>query len=418
MSTNSLFQPLALPNGAVLKNRIAKAAMEENLATGEHAPGEELCRLYRTWADGGAGLIITGNVMVDARAMTGPGGVIVENRRHMAALLRWTAEGRAQGAQFWMQINHPGRQMKAALRQQAIAPSVVPLELGRFSKMFASPRAMAEEDIQDVRSRFLETALIAEEAGFTGVEIHAAHGYLLSQFLSPLTNLRTDRWGGSLDNRCRLLVDILQAVRAAVSPGFCVAVKINSADFQRGGFDNAEALQLVTRLNNLGVDLVEISGGNYESPAMQGRDNDGLSVPREAYFLEFARQVKAAAKMPVMLTGGIRRIEVAEVALSEGIAVIGMATALALKPDLPRAWRGGNQVAIHAPKVPWKNKPLASFASRSLVDAQLRRLGKGKSAARCRSPAFAVVEALLWTSRRTKQYVAWKTKQPQEGVKS
>lgn len=418
MLADPLFQPLTLPNGTVLKNRIAKAAMEENLATAEHAPGDRLWRMYRAWAEGGAGLILTGNVMVDGRAMTGPGGVVVEDRRHLAALRQWAEAGRSCGAQFWMQINHPGRQMRANLRQTAIAPSAVPLELGKYSKMFALPREMTEADIRTILARYVETAAIAEEAGFTGVEIHAAHGYLLGQFLSPLTNRRTDEWGGSLDSRSRLLIEIVKGVRQRVSPGFCVAVKINSADFQRGGFDNDDAVRVVERLNDLAVDLVEVSGGSYESPAMQGRTGDERTLAREAYFLEFAKEIRSVAKMSVMLTGGIRRKAVAERAINEGIAVVGMATALALRPDLPDAWRRGDAIEVTAPSVNWKSKPLASLATRSIVDIQMQRLSRGRAPSRCVLPALALLRAQVRTTTRTRQYVAWAERQARQGEAS
>lgn len=206
----SLFSPLALPSGAILHNRIAKAAMEENMADADHAPSTALLQLYQRWADGGAGLIITGNVMVDGRAMTGPGGVVLEDDRHLERFGAWAQTARARGAQIWMQLNHPGRQMPAALGQPALAPSAVAMDLGALSKQFAIPRTMTEADIEAVIARFVRSAGLAERAGFSGVQIHAAHGYLLSQFLSPLTNRRDDRWGGSLHNRARLLLDIVQ----------------------------------------------------------------------------------------------------------------------------------------------------------------------------------------------------------------
>ncbi|MCF5088406.1 2,4-dienoyl-CoA reductase, partial [Pseudomonas gessardii] len=245
----SPFEPLQLPNGQVIANRIAKAAIEENMADSQHAPSHELKQLYKTWADGEPGLLLTGNVMIDRHAMTGPGGVVLEDEQHLDSFREWAAIGRAKGGHFWMQLNHPGRQTMANLGQQALAPSAVSLDLGRFSKIFAKPWAMSEDAIQNVITRFATSARLAEKAGFSGVQIHAAHGYLISQFLSPLSNLRDDHWGGSLENRARLLVDVVKAVRAVVSPGFCVAVKLNSADFQHGGVGAKEAQDVVAMLN-------------------------------------------------------------------------------------------------------------------------------------------------------------------------
>lgn len=403
----SLFAPLSLPNGAVIPNRIAKAAMEENMADGDHAPSAELISLYRAWADGGAGLIITGNVMVDARAMTGPAGVVLEDDRHLGRFKAWADASRAGGAQVWMQINHPGRQMPAGLGQQTLAPSAIALDLGAQSKIFPMPREMTAADIAEVQRRFVTTAALAERAGFTGVEIHAAHGYLLSQFLSPLANHRNDRWGGSLENRARLLLDIARGVRAAVSPGFAVAVKLNSADFQRGGFSPEDAREVVQMLGSLGVDLVELSGGSYEAPAMMGSARDDRTLAREAYFLEFAREIAAIATMPLMVTGGIRRREVAEKVIESGVAMAGIATALAIEPNLPRNWKLGQSDAPKLKPITWKNKPVASIAHMAAVRYQLVRLSRRRRTAPNVSPLWALVTSQISAKRSTRQYRRW-----------
>ena len=214
----SAFEALQLPNGSVIPNRIAKAAMEENMADASQGPSAELLRLYQAWAEGGAGLLLTGNVMVDRHAMTGPGGVVLEDERQLDKFREWARICRSNGAQIWVQLNHPGRQMQANLGQQTVAPSAVALELGGLSKMFPLPKALNEAQIHELIQRFARSAQLAEQAGFNGVQIHAAHGYLLSQFLSPLSNKRTDSWGGSLENRARLLLEVVKAVRASVTP--------------------------------------------------------------------------------------------------------------------------------------------------------------------------------------------------------
>ncbi|GAC1032259.1 NADH:flavin oxidoreductase/NADH oxidase family protein [Pseudomonas sp. No.21] len=401
----SSFQPLQLPNGAVIPNRIAKAAMEENLANPDQTPSDELLRLYRAWAEGGAGLLLTGNVMVDARAMTGPGGVVLEQGQKLERFREWARIGRAQGAQFWMQINHPGRQMQANLGQPTVAPSAVALEMGGLSKMFPVPKALDEAEIAALIQRFAQTAVLAEQAGFTGVQIHAAHGYLLSQFLSPLSNRREDRWGGSLENRARFLLEVVKAVRAQVSPGFCVAVKLNSADFQRGGFEPSDARQVVLWLNELDVDLVELSGGSYEAPAMQGDARDGRTLAREAYFLEFAQEIAAIARMPVMVTGGIRRLPVVEQVLASGVAMAGIGTALAVDPALPRRWRNGEtKASAELPPIRWKRKALAALAYMALVKFQMRRLAAGNQPDPGASPLKALLNEQWKTLGRTRQY--------------
>jgi len=403
----SLFSPLTLPNGATIPNRIAKAAMEENMADGDHAPSAELISLYRAWAEGGSGLIITGNVMIDARAMTGPAGVVLEDDRYLARFKTWADTARSGGGQVWMQINHPGRQMPAGLGQPTVAPSAVALDLGAQSKVFPVPREMTPADIAEVEHRFVNTAVLAERAGFTGVEIHAAHGYLLSQFLSPLANHRKDRWGGSLENRARLLLDIVRSVRAAVSPGFAVAVKLNSADFQRGGFSPEDAQAVVAMLSPLGVDLVELSGGSYEAPAMMGAARDDRTLAREAYFLEFARKIAEVATMPLMVTGGIKRRAVAETVIESGVAMAGIATALAIEPNLPRNWKLGKNDAPTLKPITWKNKPVASSAHMAAVRYQLVRLSRRRRTAPNVSPVWALLTAQVSAKRSARQYRRW-----------
>lgn len=403
----NLFTPLILPNGAVIANRLAKAAMEENMADAEHAPSAALLRLYQAWADGGAGLLISGNVMIDGRAMTGPGGVVLEDDQQLERFRRWARTGQAQGAQFWLQLNHPGRQMPANLGQPTWAPSAVPLSLGSMSRHFAEPQAMDEAKIAEVIRRFANSARLAEQAGFNGVQIHAAHGYLLSQFLSPLSNQRSDQWGGSLENRARLLIEVVKAVRAVVSKAFTVAVKLNSADFQRGGFSAEDAREVVLRLNDLPVDLVELSGGSYEAPAMQGDARDGRTLAREAYFIEFAKDLQRVAKMPLMVTGGIRRRPVAEQVIASGVAMAGIGTALAIAPDLPRQWQQGQDSTPALRPITWKNKVLASVANMAAVKYQLRRLSQGREPRPQVTAAWALLVQQFGTALLARRYRRW-----------
>jgi 2,4-dienoyl-CoA reductase-like NADH-dependent reductase (Old Yellow Enzyme family) len=289
----------------------------------------------------------------------------------------------------------------------AWAPSAVALDLGKHSKLFAQPVAMEEADIEEVIERFAATAHAAEQAGFTGVQVHAAHGYLISQFLSPLTNRRDDSWGGSLANRARLLLEVVRAVRRRVAPGFCVAVKLNSADFQRGGFSEDDARQVLAMLNAERVDLVELSGGSYESPAMQGRTADGRTLAREAYFLEFAKDLAAVAEMPLMTTGGIARRAIAEQVLAGGIAIVGIATALAAVPDLPRQWQAGSEPVAGMPAVAWKDKAMTSLAQMALVRRRLHALAAGKGALAAYSPLFTLVLDQLRGARLARRYRTW-----------
>ncbi|PIA68387.1 NADH:flavin oxidoreductase/NADH oxidase family protein [Pseudomonas sediminis] len=404
---SDLFQPLRLPNGSVIPNRLAKAAMEENLADAEHAPGPTLIRLYRAWAKGGAGLIITGNVMVDRHALTGPAGVVLEDDEHLPNFRAWAAASRSYGAQAWLQINHPGRQLMANLGQPALGPSAIPVDIPGLSKLFVQPQALDERQIEQIIQRYVTAAVLAERAGFTGVQIHAAHGYLFSQFLSPLSNCRRDGWGGSLENRARILLRTVEAVRAQVAPQFCVAVKLNSADFQRGGFEVGDAEAVVKMLAERAVDLVELSGGSYESPAMQGQTRDGSTLAREAYFLKFAERIGQVAAMPIMVTGGVRRRAVAERIIERGVAMVGMATALAIEPGLPARWRAGDDIAVPPVVVGWKNRALAAAATQAVVKKQLVLLGSGKPSNAQTSPLLALVGSQLRQKLQARRYRRW-----------
>ncbi|HEX3362977.1 MAG TPA: NADH:flavin oxidoreductase, partial [Solirubrobacterales bacterium] len=384
-----------------------KAAMEEAMADGSQLPDERLVSLYRRWGAGGAGLLITGNVMVHAEALTGPGGIVLDERAAHDPFARWAEAGKAGGAAMWMQISHPGRQILAQMPGVAWAPSAIALELGKHSKRFARPVAMTAAQIEETVGRFATTAALAEAAGFDGVEIHAAHGYLISQFLSPLVNRRDDGWGGSLENRARLLLDVVRAVRAAVAPTFAVAVKLNSADFQRGGFDADDAGRVITMLEPLGVDLVELSGGSYESPAMSGRPADDRTVAREAYFLDLAAELAETSPLPIVLTGGISRRETAEAVLASGVGVVGMATAIALTPDLPRRWRVGEEAVDQLRPVTWTDKTLASAAGMALVRHQMRRVTRGKEPTGRTRPLHAFVCDQRAQRRALRRYRAW-----------
>ncbi|MFF0632137.1 NADH:flavin oxidoreductase/NADH oxidase family protein [Nocardia sp. NPDC004151] len=404
-----VFDPFTLPNGVTLPNRLVKAAMEENMAAAGQLPDHALFELYRRWSRGGVGLIITGNVMVHADALTGPGGVVLDQDSPLEPFRQWATAAKSGGARVWMQINHPGRQVRADMPGVAWAPSAVRVDTGKTSKMFAEPVAMSAAQIAETVRRFAETARRAAEAGFDGVEIHAAHGYLLSQFLSPLANRRTDQWGGSLQNRARLLLDIVRAVRATVAPEFAVAVKLNSADFQRGGFDADDAAAVIAMLAPLGVDVVELSGGSYEAPAMTGQAGDDRTRAREAYFLTLAAELATTSPLPLMLTGGIVRRRVAEEVLAGGVDLVGMGTALAVDPDLPTTWRHEPEAAVELTPVRMKNKAIASAASMARVRRQLRRLGAGRPTRPTLNPTLALLQETALQRRALRRYRTWLT---------
>ncbi|MEU3734413.1 NADH:flavin oxidoreductase/NADH oxidase family protein [Streptomyces sp. NPDC033538] len=404
----TLNEPLYLSNGAPLPNRIAKAAMEELLASPGQLPGDELLTLYRRWAAGGAGLLITGHVMIDGRAVAQPGDVVLEQDTPLEPFQRWAAAGKSGGGQIWMQINHPGRVIPKDLADTTWAPSAVPIDAGGFSSMYPTPQPMTAQQIDETVERFAVTARRAQQAGFDGVEIHAAHGYLLSQFLSPLANRRDDRWGGSLHNRARLLLDVMGAVRERVGTGFAVGVKLNSADFQRGGFDTDDARDVIKMLADVGADLVELSGGSIESLATAGFPADGRTLAREAYFLELAERLVATSPLPLLLTGGIRRRAVAQQVIDSGVAMAGLATALAIDPTLPGQWLAGGAARARPPRTRFRNKTLAAAAVQAVTSRQLARLGAGKPPKTPYSPAVALLLERLVRARRRRTYLKWR----------
>ncbi|MCF4167081.1 NADH:flavin oxidoreductase/NADH oxidase family protein [Zavarzinia compransoris] len=346
--TIDVTSPLTLPCGLTLKNRLAKAAMTEGLADTRNRVTPTLETLYKRFAEGGCGLLITGNIQVHPDNLERAANVVVAPGMDQAALdgLRRFAEaGRRNGTALWGQISHAGRQTPIAVNKTPQAPSAIALPLP--GKQFGVPKPMTEAEIQDVVSRFAFAARTLKEAGFDGVQIHGAHGYLISQFLSPRANARTDAWGGSLENRARLLLEVVRAVRAAVGPGFGVGVKLNSADFMKGGFGDDEAVTVARWLEAEGIDLLEISGGSYERPIMMGNETmasdtkaretrRASTIAREAYFMDYARTMRAAVRTPLMVTGGFRSRAAMDEALASGACdLIGLARPLCVTPAAP-----------------------------------------------------------------------------------
>jgi 2,4-dienoyl-CoA reductase-like NADH-dependent reductase (Old Yellow Enzyme family) len=376
-------QPLTLPNGAVLPNRLGKSAMSESLGTVDNRMTDALPRLYARWAAGGTGLLITGNVMVDRRHLGEPNNVALEDDRDMALLRAWARAGKANGTTLWMQLNHPGRQVIRFIDPDPVAPSAVPFRQD-MQAMFATPRALTDAEVRDIVARFANAARLAEQAGFDGVQIHGAHGYLVSQFLSPLTNRRDDDWGGSPEKRMRFVVEVYRAIRAATQPGFCVSIKLNSADFQRGGFSEEESIEVARTLADLGMDLVEISGGTYEQPEMSGGKVRTSTREREAYFLDYARRIRVVVKAPLMVTGGFRSAVAMRAALADGATdVVGLARPLVNEPDLSAAVLAGRDVVSRVRPITTGIRQVDEMAMMevSWYARQLHRMGAGKEPA-------------------------------------
>lgn len=320
--------------------------MTEGVADGYNRATDRHVTLYRRWANGGAGTLLTGNVQVDRRYLERAGNIVIDgeqDKKKLKALESMAEAGTANDTHLWMQVSHAGRQTPKLVASEPVGPSDIPVALpgGRFGK----PRALSGDEIRDVIDRFAFAAGIAKQTGFTGVQIHSAHGYLLSEFLSPRVNVRDDEWGGPLENRARLLLETVRAVRKETGADFPVTVKLNSADFQKGGFSFEDCLLVIEMLNDEGLDLLEISGGNYEQPKLMGIDGlepvfaekvQASTRAREAYFFDYAVAARRVAKMPLMVTGGFRTADGMNEAFSGGdIDMIGLARPLCVDPDFP-----------------------------------------------------------------------------------
>ncbi|MBK8373938.1 NADH:flavin oxidoreductase/NADH oxidase family protein [Sphingorhabdus sp.] len=425
-----LAEPLTLPCGATLPNRLAKAAMTEGLADPAGRPTAELDRLYGIWSDGGAGLSLSGNIHIDRDHLERPGNVLIDREpdaETRALLERWAQAATRNGNHFWAQISHAGRQTQKIVNHHPKAPSAV--KLGLPGGQFGQPVALSEEEILALIGRFATAARVCKETGFTGVQIHAAHGYLISQFLSPLANLRDDRWGGSLENRTRMLMFTINSVRTLVGPDFPVSVKLNSADFQRGGFAFEDSLQVARWLQDAGVDLIEISGGTYEQPRLMGVEGlepaeeqnvAASTLAREAYFVDFANAMREHVCIPLMVTGGFRSRSAMEQAIKQGAAdVIGLGRPLCYMPDGAKRLLGGmemlprkeSELALFPPALQGLTRfkmlrAIDSFACQYWYYSQLYALGQTGRTAPDRTvfQAFREVEAThkTWMKARAK----------------
>jgi 2,4-dienoyl-CoA reductase-like NADH-dependent reductase (Old Yellow Enzyme family) len=395
--------PFRFPCGLTVSNRIVKAAMTERLADVAGRPGGAHVRLFHRLGQGGAGTLLTGNVVVDGAHLEGFGNAILEDDSALPDFVRWAVAGRAAGSAILMQLNHPGRQAMRLVTEHPLAPSAVALA----SRFFAPPRALSEPEILDIIARFCTSARLAERAGFSGVELHAAHGYLLSQFLSPKVNQRTDKWGGSVENRARILLEIVDAIRAAVSSSFALGIKINAGDFIKGGLEPAEARTTLRLLDGRGIDFVEVSGGTFERNVSFG---DGLSAStrqREGYFVELAQDARGATRIPLIVTGGLRSRDGMERALREGACdLIGLARPLAIEPDLPRHLLDGSAARAREIHLDVPPGPRGQLAELMWYRAQLERIAAGGEPDLRASPNRALLRIMLrdrvaaWRRRR------------------
>ena len=376
MIESALNQAYKLPCGVIIPNRIAKSALSEGIAEPNGRPASSLFNLYERWGKGGAGILFTGNVMVDKAHLVNANVMIAEDERFIADYTTLAEKAQAHGTHLWMQINHPGRQTPATLDKAPVSASNV----GMPSKLYKQPRPLEELEILDLIERYGNSALIAKKAGMKGVQIHGAHGYLVNQFLSPLTNLRTDKWGGTLENRARFLMEIFRNVRDKVGKDFPIGIKINSADFQRGAFTEEESMEVIEMLDNAGMDLIEVSGGTYERAAMVGTTHRESTIKREAYFMDFIVKVRSKITTPLMLTGGFRTMETMNNAVSGGeLDFVGLGRPFCIFPDVAKDLLSGRIADCTVPELLTgvDKIDMSGMLQTPWNMVQLARMGKG-----------------------------------------
>ena len=396
---------ITLPCGAQIKNRICKAAMTERIAFSDNYTNQKHLNLYKKWAEGDIGILLTGNVQVDKNHLEGPANVCIEEETYveqLPLLRKWAEEGTKDNTHLWMQISHAGRQTPGEINSSPKAPSSVQLKIP--GRNYGVPSALSTEEINEIIKKFTFVAKIARETGFTGIQIHSAHGYLLSEFLSPDINLREDEWGGTVENRSRIHVEIIKSIRREVGEDFPISVKMNSADFQKGGFSPDDSIQVAKIIEAAGVDNIEISGGTYEQPRLLGLDNVSINpdrsevrkestIAREAYFLEYAEKIKKNIQIPLMVTGGFRTKEGRESAVKSGACeIVGVGRPLCANPFAIKEMFDGKieQLPIYEKTLslgPWIFSPsspfrliqaLNAFGAQAWFYQQIKRMGDNK----------------------------------------
>jgi 2,4-dienoyl-CoA reductase-like NADH-dependent reductase (Old Yellow Enzyme family) len=339
--------PLGLPitykhSGKTAKNRFLKAAMSEQISSWDPTnlsargiPSKEVIKVYQRWGEGGSGHILTGNIMVAYDQLESPGNLIIppDAPCEGSAFEAWkelASQAKKHGSLISGQVSHPGRQTDSRLQANPISASDIKLQ-DIMGKSFAKPRPASQEDIDAVIEAFVHAAQYLQAAGFDGIQLHAAHGYFLAQFLSKTTNKRTDQYGGGLRNRARIILQIADAIRAKV-PGFILGIKINSVEFQDQGFTPSEAVELCALLEEAKFDWVELSGGTYED--LGPLEGKGASTQkREGFFLEFAEMIKLQ-DTKIYITGGLRTVQGMVAALST-VDGVGLGRPVAQEFSLP-----------------------------------------------------------------------------------
>lgn len=377
--------PLELRCGVRFRNRLVKSAMSDSLGDGRGQPTPGQIELYRRWCDGGAALSIIGEVQTDPRYPERPGNLVLDGSHDGSLMGQLAAVTQGSNAHLWPQLGHAGALAYGPV-SAPMGPSALDLDGLRCGEM-------PIDEIESLPKRFGAAARAARRVGFTGVEIHAAHGFLLGQFLSPLFNLRRDRYGGSIEARAQLLVEVIDRVRRETGQDFAIGVKINATDELEGGLTESDALVAVEMIDRCGVDVVDISGGTYfpGAPSSSDRPSKG---PYYADFAVRARQVTSAA---LMLTGGVKTRSQAIGLREKGVDLVGLARTMVLDPDLPNGWlRGGGDPTFPA----FASTPPGGVTA--WYTMRLTAIANGREAADTLSPEVALEQVDARDDRRTR----------------
>ena len=336
---SKLFEATSI-NGLVLPNRFARSATWEGLATPDGSPSEALVEVSTALARGGVGLIISGHAFVSEEGRAGQWQLAVHRDELIPGLRGMVDAVHTAGGRIALQIAHAGLRGRTGQSGAApLGPSILRTDEGPVGQ------EMTLDDMRGVKQAFAQAARRAQLAGFDAVQIHAAHGYLLSEFLSPFFNKRDDAYGGDFGNRARLVVELVEAVRTAVGPGFPVFIKMNSEDFIPGGLTVEDMVDTAALLAGAGIDMVEMSGGTYLSGDKKSmRQGSPAPGEPEAYYEAAARRYKEEIRVPLMLVGGIRTFETADRLVAEGLAdYIALSRPLIREPALIDSWRSGDR---------------------------------------------------------------------------
>lgn len=379
---------LKLSQTITFKNRLIKSAMSEQMGDRENNPSKKIGRLYETWAEGGIAANISGNIMIDRQHLGEAKNIVIDEKSDLKKFKSWTFMAKKNNTLFFAQLNHPGKQTPAFLTKIPVAPSKIALGSG-LDKVFNIPRELRENEILEIIQKFATAAKLCRESGFDGVQIHGAHGYLVNQFLSPLHNQRTDSWGGSLENRMRFVLEIYREIKKQTDQNYPIGIKLNSNDFQKGGFSEEDSSRVIKILSNEGIHFIEISGGNYENPKMMEGNLKESTKKREAYFLDYAKKIRNLANCPLMVTGGFRSKKAMNQALAENaLDLIGLARPLALETDFPNKLLNTEDYSLPFSEPTTGNRSIDRFSMLGITwyEAQLQVIAHGKKPNKNLSP--------------------------------